>query len=95
MLEFDVTVRSRRGLHVRPAAKVVAMTSEFDSDVQLIYQDRRVDGKSILGLMALAAPHGARLRVRLEGPDEKHAGQSLKALFETFPTTKTTSATAD
>lgn len=85
MLEFDVKVKSRRGLHVRPAAQVVAMTSEFDSRVRLLYEDRNVDGKSILGLLVLAAPHGARLRVQLDGPDEKHAGDKLRALFDSLP----------
>jgi phosphotransferase system HPr (HPr) family protein len=85
LLEFDVKIRSRRGLHVRPAAQVVAMTSEFDSEVRLKYQDRSVDGKSILGLLVLAAPHGARLRVQLDGPDEETAGNQLRALFDSFP----------
>lgn len=84
MLEFDVTVRSQRGLHARPAARVVAMTSEFDSKVRLIYEDRNVDGKSILGLLVLAAPQGARLRVQLDGPDEQHAERRLQALFESL-----------
>lgn len=95
MLEFDVTIKNRRGLHVRPAAQVVAMTSEFDSDVRLIYEDRNVDGKSILGLLVLAAPHGARLRVRLDGPDEEHAEQRLQTLFNTLPITTTASLSAD
>ena len=85
LLEFDVKVRSRRGLHVRPAAQVVAITSEFDSNVRLMYEDRSVDGKSILGLLVLAAPHGARLRVQLDGPDEDTAGTRLRALFDSLP----------
>ncbi|MBT8135796.1 MAG: HPr family phosphocarrier protein [Gammaproteobacteria bacterium] len=84
MLEFDVTVRNQRGLHARPAARVVAMTSEFDSNVRLIYEDRNVDGKSILGLLVLAAPQGARLRVQLDGPDEQRAERRLQALFDSL-----------
>ena len=61
------------------------MTSEFDSNVRLIYEDRNVDGKSILGLLVLAAPHGARLHVQLDGPDEKFAGDRLQTLFDTLP----------
>ena len=61
------------------------MTSEFDSNVRLIYEDRNVDGKSILGLLVLAAPQGARLRVQLDGPDEIHAEQRLQALFDSLP----------
>ncbi|MDH3646343.1 MAG: HPr family phosphocarrier protein [Gammaproteobacteria bacterium] len=95
MLEFDVKVRSRRGLHARPAAQVVAMTSEFDSDVRLIYEDRNVDGKSILGLLVLAAPHGANLRVQLDGPDEKNAGDRLQALFDSLPTLTTANLSAE
>lgn len=84
MLEFDVKVNNRRGLHVRPAAQVVAMTSEFDSRVRLIYEDRNVNGKSILGLLVLAAPGGARLRIQLDGPDEENASIQLRELFNTF-----------
>ena len=82
MQEFDVKVRSRRGLHARPAANVVAMTSEFDSCVRMIYNELEVDGKSILGLLSLAAPHGARVRVRLDGPDEQQARARILALFD-------------
>lgn len=95
MLEFDVKVRSQRGLHVRPAAQIVAMTSEFDSDIRLNYEDRSVDGKSILGLLVLAAPHGARLHVQLNGPDEEAAGNQLRALFDSFPETPPAKALAD
>lgn len=95
LLEFDVKVRSQRGLHVRPAAQVVAITSEFDSRVRLIYEDRSVDGKSILGLLVLAAPHGARLRVQLDGPDEETAGSQLRALFDSFPEKTTANLAAE
>lgn len=95
MLEFDVKVRNRRGLHVRPAAQVVAMTSEFDSQVRLIYEDRNVDGKSILGLLVLAAPHGAQLRIQLDGPDEIDAGDQLRELFKTFRETTTVKQLAE
>lgn len=87
MQEFDVKVRSRRGLHARPAAHVVAMTSEFDSRVRLIYNNQEVDGKSILGLLSLAAPHGARVRVLLDGPDERQARDRILALFNDHHTT--------
>ena len=82
MQEFDFKVHNRRGLHARPAAHVVAMTSEFDSRVRVIYKNQEVDGKSILGLLSLAAPHGARVRVLVDGPDEAQARASLLALFE-------------
>ena len=82
MQEFDFKVRNRRGLHARPAAHVVAMTNEFDSRVRVIYNDQEVDGKSILGLLSLAAPHGARVRVLVDGPDETKARASLLALLE-------------
>ncbi|MBT8132141.1 MAG: HPr family phosphocarrier protein [Gammaproteobacteria bacterium] len=95
MLEFDVTVRNRRGLHARPAARVVAMASEFDSDVRLIYQNRKVDGKSMLGLLVLAAPHGANVRVQLDGPDEKNAEYKLQALFNSLTTKTSTPISAE
>ncbi|MBT8143510.1 MAG: HPr family phosphocarrier protein [Gammaproteobacteria bacterium] len=82
MREFDFKVHHRHGLHARPAAHVVAMTSEFDSRVRVIYNNQEVDGKSILGLLSLAAPHGACVRVKVDGPDERQVQARLLALFD-------------
>lgn len=70
------------------------MTSEFDSRVRMTYNELEVDGKSILGLLSLAAPHGARVRVRLDGPDEQQARARILALFD-HPNTEPTPQTAD
>lgn len=95
MREFDFKVNSPHGLHARPAAHVVAMTSEFDSRVRLIYKNQEVDGKSILGLLSLAAPHGARVRVQVDGPDEQIAYARLLALFDLTNEETGSSASAD
>lgn len=93
--KFDFRVHNRHGLHARPAAHVVAMTSEFDSRVRVIYNNQEVDGKSILGLLSLAAPHGARVRVLLDGPDEAQARARLLTLFEPIKEDQTSLVSAD
>ncbi len=95
MQKFDFRVHNRRGLHARPAAHVVAMTSEFDSRVRVIYNNQEVDGKSILGLLSLAAPHGARVRVLVDGPDEAQLRTRLLALFEPSTKDQTSFVSAD
>lgn len=68
------------GFHARAAAKFVAEASRFESQVTVIFKDKEMDGKSILGLLLLAAPCGASIQVRAEGRDEKEAMRALTAV---------------
>jgi phosphocarrier protein HPr len=68
------------GFHARAAAKFVAEASRFESQVTVVFKDKEMDGKSILGLLLLAAPHGASIQVRVEGRDEKEAMKALATL---------------
>jgi phosphocarrier protein HPr len=82
MMEREFTVKNRSGLHARPAALFVQTTSKFKSSVKIRRNSQEVDGKSILGLMMLAAEEGATLTVRADGADEADVLNALEKLFE-------------
>jgi len=82
VLEREVVLASRHGLHARPAAEFVKLASRFRSDVEISKGDVTVDGKSIMGVMMLAAECGSRLRLVVKGPDEAEAMTALAALLE-------------
>jgi phosphocarrier protein len=79
MPERTVQVVNRNGVHARPAAEIVKLAAKYQSDITVIRDDLEVNGKSIMGVMMLAAECGATLRLRAEGPD---APQALEALSE-------------
>lgn len=76
----SVRVVNPLGFHARAAAKFVAEASRFESQITVVFKDKEMDGKSILGLLLLAAPCGAMIQVRTEGRDEKEALRALLAL---------------
>jgi len=76
-----VTVVNRLGLHARAAARLVAVASGFESEVKLVREGQEVNGKSIMGVMMLAAGRGTRLRLVCSGPDEREALERISALF--------------
>ena len=82
MLERTVTIQNRNGLHARPAAEIVKTAAKFKSDITLIRDDLEVNGKSIMGVMMLAAEYGSQLVIRVEGPDEEAALAALATLIE-------------
>ena len=73
MKEATLTLKNRLGLHARAAAKLVQAASSFDAKVSLSREGEEVDGKSILGLLLLAAGKGTPLLVRVEVSDEEQA----------------------
>ncbi|RMD68562.1 MAG: HPr family phosphocarrier protein [Gammaproteobacteria bacterium] len=77
-----VKVINRLGLHARAAAKFVTLASRFQSEIFLVRGDRQVNGKSIMGVMMLAASKGTPLEIVATGPDEREAVESLSALVE-------------
>lgn len=81
MIERTLRLKNRLGLHARAAAKVVHTAAGFDSKVTLARDGDEVDGKSILGLLLLAASQGSELVVRVEGTDEKDAFEALQSLI--------------
>jgi phosphocarrier protein len=80
--EEILTLRNRLGLHARAAAKFVHVAASFESKVTITKDGDEVDGKSILGLLLLAAGKGTPLLVRAEGPDEEQALAALRALVD-------------
>src|SRR5436309_9866278 len=78
--EKEITVVNRLGLHARPAALFVKIASRFRADVWVKKENEEVNGKSIMGLMMLAAGQGSKLRVRCEGPDAARALEEIEAL---------------
>jgi phosphocarrier protein len=78
--EKVLTLKNRLGLHARAAAKLVHAAAAFDSKITIRKDGEEVDGKSILGLLLLAAGKGTPLLVRVEGPDEDAALAALENL---------------
>ena len=82
MTQADLLIRNQLGLHARPCAKFVRLAAKFRSEVWVARDDLEVNGKSIMGVMMLAAEEGAMIRVRAEGPDEVDAVAALKELVD-------------
>jgi phosphocarrier protein len=80
MLSSDVDIVNRLGLHARAAAKFVTCAGGFASDVTVERNGRRVNGKSIMGIMTLAAACGTTIRLHVSGEDEADAMQALVQL---------------
>ena len=76
----ELTISNKLGIHARPAAQFVKMASQFDSEIRVEKDGEEVDGKSIMGLMMLAAGHGSILTVNAEGADAEEALNALEAL---------------
>ena len=82
MLEKSVTIKNKMGLHARPAAMLVQAASQFKSKIKILKGDQEVDGKSIMGLMTLAASSGSSLGFVVDGDDEEKAMNVLVQLVE-------------
>ena len=76
-----LVVVNRLGIHARPAAALVQCVLPFESDVFVLYNGNRVNAKSIMGLLTLAATQGSRLTVTCKGSDAGAAMDAVKALF--------------
>jgi len=81
MTEKVFIVKNKLGLHARPAALFVQTTNRFRSSVKVSKGEVEVDGKSIMGLMMLAAEEGSKLRIVTNGEDEAAVLESLEKLF--------------
>ncbi|MEW8028295.1 MAG: HPr family phosphocarrier protein [Candidatus Thiodiazotropha sp.] len=81
MLDKEVEIINKLGLHARAAAKLVSCANSFSSDVFLNRNGQRVNGKSIMGVMMLAANQGSTLHLEIDGSDEQEAMQALISLI--------------
>jgi len=84
MYQSELRIINRLGLHARAAAKFVSLASTFASDIQLEREGRTVNGKSIMGVMMLAASQGTVLTLKIEGEDEEEAGRQLTDLVNDY-----------
>jgi phosphocarrier protein len=83
-MEQTFTIINKLGLHARAAAKFVTTASEFSSDINVIRSDRVVNGKSIMGVMMLAAAKGTEITVSAEGDDAQAALNAIEALINDY-----------
>ncbi|MDX1497778.1 MAG: HPr family phosphocarrier protein [Salinisphaeraceae bacterium] len=81
MAEREVTIINKLGLHARAAAKLVTEASAYESDFRIAKGSREVSGKSIMGVMMLAAAKGTQIRLIAEGPDADAALDGVEALI--------------
>jgi phosphocarrier protein HPr len=81
-IEKEITVINRLGLHARPAAMFVRIASRYRSEIWVEKEGEQINGKSIMGLMMLAAGQGSKLRIRCEGADADKAMEELEALIK-------------
>jgi len=80
MIEKEVIIKNKYGLHARPSAAFVQAASQFASDITLINDDKIANGKSIISLMVLAAECGAKIILKTSGKDETEAMDALVKL---------------
>ncbi len=80
-IEKELPIVNRLGLHARPAAMFVRIASRYRSEIWVSKEGEEVNGKSIMGLMMLAAGQGSKLRIRCEGLDAEKAMEELEALI--------------
>ena len=81
MQQREVEIVNKLGLHARASAKLTQLAARFQSDVQIARNGRKVNAKSIMGVMMLAAGKGSRVTLEIDGPDEVAAMDALCALI--------------
>lgn len=82
MLKKKITIINRLGLHARAAAKFVKLANRFKASVRIEKESTQIDGKSILGILTLAAVQGTEITLKIAGEDEKQAMRALVYLIE-------------
>jgi phosphocarrier protein len=81
MIQEELQIINKHGLHARPAAQFVKIAGRFTSDIKVIKDGLEVNGKSIMGIMMLAAEPGSLITIMVDGPDEHDAFNALKELI--------------
>jgi len=80
MQRREIEIVNKLGLHARASAKLTQLAAKFDSDVQVMRNGRKVNAKSIMGVMMLAAGKGTKITLEIAGPDEEQAMEAICAL---------------
>ena len=84
MLILNIKIINKLGLHARASAKLTQVANQFESDIWIEKNDKKVKAKSIMGVMMLAASQGADIKISTEGVDEKEALDSIAALINDY-----------
>jgi phosphocarrier protein HPr len=82
MIKTRITISNKLGLHARASAKLTKLAGSFKSDIHLSRNGRRVNAKSIMGVMMLAAGMGIEIEIEADGVDEQEAVDALRGLIE-------------
>jgi len=81
MIEHEVKIINDAGLHTRPAATIVKLAAKFKSDLQITKDGMTINGKSIIGVMTLAAEKGSTIHLSFDGEDEEEAAKTILDYF--------------
>ena len=81
MIETTVKIKNKAGLHTRPAATIVKLASKYKCDFYLSKDGLNINGKSIIGVMTLAAEMGSEITLSFDGPDEQEASNEIVDFF--------------
>ena len=82
MIRSTATISNKLGLHARASAKLTKLAGSFQCEVHMSRNGRRINAKSIMGVMMLAAGMGSEIEIEVDGPDEEAAMQALRALID-------------
>lgn len=82
MIKSSISINNKLGLHARASAKLTKLAGSFKSDIHLSRNNRRVNAKSIMGVMMLAAGLGSEVEIETDGADEQAAMDALRALID-------------
>jgi phosphocarrier protein HPr len=82
VIEHEIEIKNKLGLHARAAAKLVHCAARFRSDIKIRKGDEEVDGKSILGILLLAAARGTMITIKANGEDEADAVAAIEKLID-------------
>lgn len=81
LIEKKIVIKNEQGLHARPAAIFVQIANKYESDISVRKGKQEVNGKSIMGLLTLAAEKGSAVHLKINGPDAKEAMQELEEML--------------
>ncbi|MFH1380908.1 MAG: HPr family phosphocarrier protein, partial [Candidatus Omnitrophota bacterium] len=81
MVKKKVTIKNPSGLHARPASLFVQIANKYESDISVSKGKQKVNGKSIMGIMMLAAEMGSKILIVADGPDAENAAKELESIL--------------
>lgn len=82
MYKIEVELKNETGLHARPASVFVKEAAKYSSDIAVVKDEKKYNGKSIMGILSMGATKGEKIVIQAEGDDEKEAVEALKKLVD-------------